>query len=166
MTHALIRAVGLVVVAIYAGFIAWLYAAQPRTMAEVRGGLSASVGAYRIDTIAFDDGVRFFRNDQFVEARAAFARADPATRDPRTQFYIAYSYYRQGWHRTHHDDELYRAGLATITGAIALAPAGRLVVEDPQLSIRQADELKAELEAGLTTDASDFDPRRFLQQRK
>jgi hypothetical protein len=166
MTHALIRAVGLVVVAIYAGFIAWLYAAQPRTMAEVRGGLSASVGAYRIDAVAFDDGLRFFRNDQFVEARAAFARADPATRDPRTQFYVAYSYYRQGWHRTHHDDELYRAGLAIITAAIALAPGGRLVVEDPQLSIHQADELKAELEAGLTTDASDFDPRRFLQQRK
>jgi hypothetical protein len=166
MTQALIRAVGLVVVAIYAGFIAWLYAAQPRTMAEVRGGLSASVGAYRIDDVAFDDGLRFFRNDQFVEARAAFARADPATRDPRTQFYVAYSYYRQGWHRTHHDDQLYRAGLATITAAIALAPAGRLVVEDPQLFIHQADELKAELEAGLTTDASDFDPRRFLQQRK
>jgi hypothetical protein len=166
MTHALIRALGLVVVAIYAGFIAWLYAAQPRTMAEVRGGLSASVGAYRIDTVAFDDGLRFFHNDQFVEARAAFARADPAVRDPRTQFYIAYSYYRQGWHRTHHDDQLYRAGLATITSAIALAPAGRLVVEDPKLSIHQADELKAELEAGLTTDASDFDPRRFLQQRK
>jgi hypothetical protein len=166
MTHALIRALGLVVVAIYAGFIAWLYAAQPRTMAEVRGGLSASVGAYRIDDVAFDDGLRFFRKDQFVEARAAFARADPATRDPRTQFYIAYSYYRQGWHRTHHDDQLYRAGLATITAAIALAPAGRLVVEDPQLFIHQADELKAELEAGLTTDASDFDPRRFLQQRK
>jgi hypothetical protein len=166
MTHALIRAVGLVVVAIYAGFIAWLYAAQPRTMAEVRGGLSASVGAYRIDAVAFDDGLRFFRNDQFVEARAAFARADPATRDPRTQFYVAYSYYRQGWHRTHHDDELYRAGLAVVTAAIALAPGGRLVVEDPQLSIHQADELKAELEAGLTTDASDFDPRRFLQQRK
>jgi hypothetical protein len=166
MTHALIRALGLVVVAIYAGFIAWLYAAQPRTMAEVRGGLSASVGAYRIDAVAFDDGLRFFHNDQFVEARAAFARADPATRDPQTQFYIAYSYYRQGWHRTHHDDQLYRAGLATITAAIALAPAGRLVVEDPQLSIHQADELKAELEAGLTTDASDFDPRRFLQRRK
>jgi hypothetical protein len=166
MTHALVRALGLVVVTIYAGFIAWLYAAQPRTMAEVRGGLSASVGAYRIDAVAFDDGLRFFRNDQFVEARAALARADPATRDPRTQFYVAYSYYRQGWHRTHHDDELYRAGLAIITAAIALAPGGRLVVEDPQLSIHQADELKAELEAGLTTDASDFDPRRFLQQRK
>jgi hypothetical protein len=166
MTHALIRAVGLVIVAIYAGFIAWLYAAQPRTMAEVRGGLSASVGAYRIDAVAFDDGLRFFRNDQFVEARAAFARADPATRDPRTQFYVAYSYYRQGWHRTHRDDELYRAGLAIITAAIALAPDGRLVVEDPQLSIHQADELKAELDAGLTTNASDFDPRRFLQQRK
>ena len=166
MTHALVRGLGLVIVAIYAGFIAWLYAVQPRTMAEVRGGLSASVGAYRIDQVAFDDGLRFFHNDQFVEARAAFARADPATRDARTQFYVAYSYYRQGWNRTHHDDELFRAGLATINAAIAAAPGGRLVVEDPRLSMHQADELKAELEAGLTTDASDFDPRRFLRPRK
>jgi hypothetical protein len=39
-------------------------------------------------------------------------------------------------------------------------------VEDPELSMHTADELKAELEAGLTRDLSDFDPRRLLQQRK
>ena len=40
----------------------------------------------------------------------AFARADPAVRDARTQFYIAYSYYRQGWGRLYHDDALYAEG--------------------------------------------------------
>jgi hypothetical protein len=166
MSDTLIRVGGLLLTAVYAGFIGWLLAAQPRTIAEVRGGLTASVGAYRVDQASFDDGLRFFRNDQFVEARAAFARADPANRDPRTQFYIAYSYYRQGWYRTHRDDELYRAGLETITRAIALTPDGRLVVEDPELWMHNADELKAELEAGLTRDLSDFDPRRLFQRRK
>lgn len=166
MNDTLVRAGGLVLTAAYAAFIGWLLAAQPRTMAEVRGGLTASVGAYRIDQASFDEGLRFFRNDQFIEARAAFARADPANRDPRTQFYIAYSYYRQGWYRTHRDDELYRTGLETVTRAIALAPDGRLAVDDPELWMHNADELKAELEAGLTRDLSDFDPRRLLQQRK
>jgi hypothetical protein len=166
MTSLLIRSGGLVLTAAYAVLIAWLYAAQPRTMAEVKGGLAASVGVYRIEPVAFDEGLRYFRQDRFAEARAAFARADSATRDARTQFYIAYSYYREGWHRTHHDDEVYRKGLEVVTRAIALAPNGRLVVEDPELSMHNADELKAELEGGLTTDASDFDPRRLLQRRK
>ena len=62
----------------------------------------------------------------------AFARTDPAERDARTQFYIAYSYYRQGWGRLYHDDALYTEGLAAIDRALALAPGGRLVIEDEQ----------------------------------
>lgn len=152
--------------ALYATFIGWLFAAQPRTLAEVRGGLTATVGAYHVDQPSFDEGLRLFRNDQFVEARAAFARADPANRDARTQFYIAYSYYRQGWHRTYHDDELYRAGLDTLTRAVALAPGGHVVVEDSNLAMHSTDELKAELESGLRRELSDFDPRRLFQSRK
>jgi hypothetical protein len=95
MRGTVIRAGGLAFSVAYAVFIGWLFAAQPSTMAEVRGGLSASVGAYHVDQDAFELGRRFFHNDQFVEARTAFARADPATRDARTQFYVAYSYYRQ-----------------------------------------------------------------------
>jgi hypothetical protein len=166
MSDVLVRVAGLVVTVAYASFLAWLFAAQPRTIAEVRGGVTASFGAYRVDAKSFDDGLASFRGDRFVEARAAFARADPANRDPRTQFYIAYSYYRQGWHRTHHDDELYKLGLATITRAISLTSDGRLVVEDPELVMHSADELKAELEAGLMRDLSDFDPRRLWQPRK
>ena len=115
---------------------------------------------------AFADGVSYFRRDQFAEARAAFSRADPARRDPQTQFYIAYSFYRQGWHRTHHDDALYREGLAVIDHAIAIAPSGRLVVDDPDLHLRSADELRAEIEKGLRFDASDVNPMRLLERRK
>jgi hypothetical protein len=160
------RAAGLAIAVIYAGVIIWLLGAQPRSVAEAVGGVSASFGAYSIDEQAFDDGLTFFRNDQFVEARAAFARADPALRDARTQFYIAYSFYRQGWHRTHRDDALYATGIEAIDRAIALAPGGRLVVDDDNLQMRSADEVKAELHAGLTRDASDFNPLRVLESRK
>ena len=160
------RAAGLAAVVAYATLIGWLFGTQPRNVDEAVGGFSATFGAYSIDEQAFDDGLTFFRNDQFVEARAAFARADPALRDARTQFYIAYSFYRQGWHRTHRDDALYALGVEAIDRAIALAPNGRLIVDDDTLHMRSADEVKAELQAGLTRDASDFNPLRVLESRK
>ncbi|CAN5872106.1 hypothetical protein BH24ACI5_BH24ACI5_17980 [soil metagenome] len=166
MRDPIVRSVGLALAILYASAIVWTYARQPRTMAQMTGGLAAGVGAYRIDDRAFADGLGFFRKDQFVEARAAFMRADSAERDARTQFYIAYSYYRQGWGRVYNDDTLFAAGLKHADAAIALAPSGRLVVEDADLQMHHADELRAELEAGLRRDASDFNPLRVLRQRK
>jgi hypothetical protein len=166
MDNTTTRAAGLAVVAAYAALIAWLYVRQPQTLAQVTGGLSAIAGTYSVDERAFSDGLRFFKNDQFIEARLAFDRADPAVRDARTQFYIAYSYYRQGWGRMYHDDHLYAEGLAAIDRAIALAPGQRLVVDDPDLAMHSADEVKAELEAGRRVEASDFNPLRVFRTRK
>lgn len=166
MRDQTVRAIGLVSSAAYAAFIVSLYVQQPQTLAQVTGGLTASIGAYRIDQRAFDDGLELFRRDQHEAARAAFERADPAKQDARTQFYIAYSYYRSGWGRLYQDDELFRQGLDRIDKAIALAPEHRILVEDPDLQIRNADELRAELAAGLRTEPSDFNPMRVLRKRK
>jgi tetratricopeptide (TPR) repeat protein len=160
-----IRLSGLATSLLYAGLIAWLYASQPQTVAEVTGGLTATIGAYRIDEQSFADGLAFFRKDQFDEARAAFQRADPAQRDARTQFYIAYAFYRQGWGRVYNDDVLFKQGLETVERAIALAPNQRLVVDDPDLGMRTGDELRAELQRGLIRDASDFNPLRMFRRR-
>jgi hypothetical protein len=160
------RVLGLAAVAAYALLIIWLYGRQPQTMAQVTGGLSAAFGAYRIDEQAFAEGLEQFRADRFPGARRAFARADPAERDARTQFYIAYSFYRQGWGRLYSDDELFAEGLAAVDHALALAPGGRLVVDDPDLGMRTADELKTELEAGLRLEPSDFNPARVIRGRK
>jgi hypothetical protein len=166
MSATVIRAAGLCATAVYAVFIGWLLGTQPRTAAEIRGGVSASIGAYRIDQASFDEGLAFFRNDQFEEARAAFERADPAQRDAVTRFYIAYSYYRQGWGRLYSDDVLFARGLEAVTRAIEVAPGGRLRVDDPDLRMHSADELKAELQRGLTRETSDLNPLRLLQERK
>jgi hypothetical protein len=160
-----VRAAGLAATLSYAFLIGWAYARQPQTVAQVTGGLAAEIGVYRIDQQAFDDGLRFFQSDRFDEARAALMRADPAERDARTQFYIAYAYFRQGWGRVYHDDALYARGLERVNLAISLAPSGRLVVDDQSLGLRSADELKAELEAGMRRDASDLNPLRVFRQR-
>jgi hypothetical protein len=162
----LVRGAGLALAIGYGSLIVWTYARQPATLAQVTGGLTAAVGAYRIDQQAFTDGLALFRKDQFAAARSAFARADSAGRDARTQFYIAYSYYREGWHRLYRDDQLFTEGLKTVDKAIALAPGGRLVVDDPELTMHTADELRAELAAGLKRDAADFNPLRVFDTRK
>jgi hypothetical protein len=164
--ETILRAGGLAASISYGALLVWLYANQPQSMAQVSGGLTSMVGAYSIDQQAFDDGLRFFRHDQFPEARAAFARADRAGRDARTQFYIAYAFYREGWGRLHSDDALFKQGLAAVDAAIALAPNGRLVVDDPDLQMHSADELRAELQRGLTVEASDFNPLRVFRARK
>jgi hypothetical protein len=162
----MIRLAGLLMSLVYAAVIVWLYAAQPQTHAEALGGLAATVGAYRIDRQAFGDGLRFFRADQFREARLAFDRADPARRDAPTQFYIAYTYYREGWGRLSSDDELFKLGLDAVDRALAAAPDGRLVVDDESLGMKTGEELKAELERGLRRDPSDFNPLRVFRPRK
>lgn len=160
------RGAGLGVSVAYAAFAAWIYTTQPQTGAQVRGGLAAIIGAYQIDREAFADGLRFFRRDQFEEARAAFARADPAERDAPTQFYIAYAYYRQGWGRVYNDDALFKKGLETVDKAVAAAPGGRVVVDDPDLQMHTADELRAELQRGVTREAADFNPLKVFRSRK
>jgi hypothetical protein len=163
---AMVRAAGLAFSVLYAAIVVWLYASQPQTRAEAIGGLAATVGAYRVDAQAFEEGLTFFRRDMFAEARSAFGRADPAKRDARTQFYIAYSFYREGWGRLYSDDALFKQGLEAVERAIAVAPSGRVIVDDTQLGMHSSDELKAELERGLRRDASDFNPLRVFDKRK
>jgi hypothetical protein len=160
-----VRLLGLALCLAYAGMIVWLYATQPRTLAEVRGGVAASLGAYSVDASAFREGLGLFHADRFVEARLAFERADPARRDPVTQFYVAYSFCRQGWGRLYRDDRLYRQGLAALERAVAAAPGGRVVVNDPALRLKSSDALRAELEGGLTRDLSDLNPLKVFGER-
>ncbi|HEX5474132.1 MAG TPA: hypothetical protein VFX12_05655 [Vicinamibacterales bacterium] len=150
MRHSVVRGAGLLLTIAYASAIGWIYARQPTSAAQVSGGLASLIHAYHVDPQAFDDGVRFFHQDQFEPARAALARADPAQRDARTQFYIAYTFYRQGWGRVHTDAALYQQGLQAIDRAIASAPGGRVIVDDPQIQMHSGDELRAELARGIT----------------
>lgn len=166
MKPALVRLAGLLVTAAYATLIVWVYARQPRTVRQLTGGMAATVGAYKVDPANFEEGLRFFRNDQFMEARAAFERADPAHQDALVQFYVAYSFYRQGWGRVYKDAALYRLGLEAVDRAIAHAPGGRLVVSDGTLGMHTADELRAELQRGAQRSMSDLNPMKVFEPRK
>ena len=145
-------------------FIAFLYWAEPRTIAEVSSKGQVVLGTYGIDGVEFDQGLANFHRDEFIAARAAFDRADPQKRDAITQFYIAYSYYRQGWGRVSNDDALFRLGLTAVDQVIAIEPNFR-IAED-SLKMKTAYDLKTELEDGLTITISDLNPMRLTRERK
>jgi hypothetical protein len=166
MNPTAIRALGLVLSIGYAGFIAWLYAERPGTLAAMQGGMASAVGLYEVDRAQFEAGRRLFESERYPEARAAFARADPAQRDPRTQFYIAYAFYRQGWGRLYNDDVLFGRALETLGRAAALSPTGRVQVEDSDLGLPDSDGLRAELERGLRIEPGDFNPLRVVRRRQ
>jgi hypothetical protein len=166
VSASLVRVVGLVGALAYGAAIVWLYATQPRTLAEVRGGMTAAVGLYAVDARELEAGRALFRTDHFPEARALFARADPAQRDPTTQFYVAYSFYRQGWGRFHNDDALFAQALAALDRAVAHADGGRVQVSDPDLGLPDSDRLRTELEHGVTVELRDFNPLRVLRPRQ
>jgi hypothetical protein len=165
MRTALVQALGIAITVAYGAFVTWLYATQPRTFQEVAAGAQVAAGVYEVDPGRFRQGLELFRREQFRAARDEWSRADPVQRDPRTQFYIAYSFYREGWGRFHHNDALYRQGLEAVERAIALSQ-GTYVVDDPSLPMRTAAELKAELQKGIEKTWSDFNPMRALEPRK
>jgi hypothetical protein len=161
-----VRAAGLLLGLAYAGVLVWVYVEQPASLAEMQGGLVSTVGLYTIDTVRFAEGRRLLHADRFPEARAELERADPAHRDGVTQFYIAYSYYRQGWGRFYNDDALFKQALAALDRAAALSATGRVEVNDPALGLRDSDALRAELQRGLTLEAEDLNPMRALRRRQ
>lgn len=166
MQHRLIQSVGIAWTILYAAFIIWVYATEPRTLKEVTTSAQVAAGTYEIDQQRFDNALMLFRREQFRAARDEWARADPAQRDARTQFYIAYAFYREGWGRFYNDDALFKQGMEAVGRAISLSPDQTLTVDDPDLRMHTAAELKAELEQGTERGLGDLNPFKVLRERK
>jgi hypothetical protein len=166
MKTRFIQIAGLIWTLVYAGIIVWIYATEPRSFKEVATNSQVAAGVYEINQEKFNNALALFRREQFRAARDEWSGADPAQRDPRTQFYLGYAFYREGWGRVYYDDALFKQGLEAVNRAIALAPNGTLVVDDPNLQMHSAAELKAELEQGTETGWKDVNPLKLFRQRK
>jgi len=166
MQHKLIQSVGVAWTLLYAVFVIWLYATEPRTFREVATGAQVVAGTYEVDREKFEEGLRLFRAEQFRAARDEWGRADPERRDARTQFYIAYAFYREGWGRVYNDDTLFKQGLEAANRAVNLSQNQRLRVDDPDLQMHTPAELKVELAQGLERTVDDLNPLKVFRQRK
>lgn len=166
MQLKLIQSGGLAWTVVYATFVIWIYATEPRSLREVATNSQVATGTYQVDQEKFNNALAMFRREQFRAARDEWARADSGTQDAVTQFYIAYAFYREGWGRVYDDDTLFKQGVDAVTRAISLAPNQVLRVDDPDLQLHTAAELKAELEQGTERTLGDLNPLKVFRKRK
>src|SRR5258706_6270211 len=166
MQRKVIQMAGIVWPLVYASIIVWIYASEPGSFKKVETNSQVAAGIYEINQEKFNNGLALFQRDQFRAARDEWAGADPAQKDPRTQFYIAYACYREGWGRVYYDSALFKQGLEAVNRAINLAPNGILIVDDPNLQMHTAAELKVELEQGTETSWKDRNLLSLFVQRK
>jgi tetratricopeptide (TPR) repeat protein len=166
MQHKLIQSVGIAWTLLFAAFIIWIYATEPRNLKDVASHAEVAAGTYELDRGRFNAALNLFHNGQFRAAREEWALADPRQLDAGTQFYIAYACYREGFGHLYYDKDLFKQGLEAINRAIELSPEGTLTVDDPDLQMHTAAELKAELEQGLEPSLGDINPFKIFRQRK
>ena len=175
MNEKHIQISGIFLAVVYAVFIAWLYIAEPKSLDElpakaqttienVTTKTQIAIGTYEIDRAKFNEGLAAFRQNNFIVARDNFQRADSERRDARTQFYIAYSFYRQGFGRVSNDDALFKQGFEQTSRVIELDK--NFKSDDAGLQLKTPIELKNELEEGLKVTAGDFNPLKVLRERK
>ena len=175
MSEKILQILSLLIVIGGGLFVGWLYWAAPKSLDEVSVKAQETIetattkaqvitNTYEVDQAKFDEGLKAFRADNFVLARDLFSRADPEKRDAKTQFYIAYGFYRQGWGKLSDDDELFTQGLAQVNRVIQIDK--NFKSEDGDLKMQTPIELKNELEEGLRVTASDFNPMRIFRERK
>jgi hypothetical protein len=175
MKKEYVQILGIVLTAFYGIFIAWLYWAEPKnlvevstkaqtTFEEVTTKTQVAIGTYEVDTARFSEGLDAFQKNNFIAARDNFEKADPERRDARTQFYIAYSFYRQGFGKFTNDDTLFKKGLDQTNNVIALDKNFKSA--DANLQLKTPAELKNEFEEGLKVTADDFNPLKVLRERK
>ena len=175
MKEKYLQILSLVLVIFYGAIIAWLYWAEPKSLEDVsikaketietattKG--QVAIGIYEVDAEKFNQGLQAFRNENFILARDLFQRADPESRDAKTQFYIAYSFYRQGWGRISNDDALFRQGLEQVNRVIQLDK--NFKSDNENLQLKNPVEIKNELEEGLKVTADDFNPLKVFRERK
>lgn len=175
MKPTYIQILSIVLAGVYGLFVIFLYAAEPRSFEEIGTKARTTIenaatkgqviaGTYEVDAAKFADGLAAFRAGNYVSARDLFQRADPESRDAATQFYIAYSFYRQGWGRFSSDDELFRQGQVATDRVITIDRDFRSA--DADLKLRTPVELRAEFDEGLKVTADDFNPLRIARERK
>ena len=92
-----------------------------------------------------------------------FQKADPERRDAATQYYIAYTYYRQGWGRISNDGELFAAGLKQLDVVDQIDP--NYVASDDDLKLKRPAELRHEFEEGMRVMLDDFNPARLVREK-
>jgi len=157
---SIVQSVGVALTLAYAAFVVWLYVAQPRSIEELKTAAAVQTNTYAVDAAQFDLAMKAFRDRQYRIAIDHFLLADPAARDPKTQFLVAYAHYAIGHGRIYDDDAEFKAALAAVDRCLEATPDHAYTVDEPGLGLdyTSAERLRERLRAGLEVTPGDFNP--------
>ena len=160
----IIQLTGIILAIIYGVIIIWFYVRQPRSFAEIKTQAAVAANVYSVKQENFDEAIRQFNSGKYQVAIDQFKLADPAEGDAKTQFYIAYCYYRLGRGRFADDDVMFQQGLAAIERCIANAPSNIFEIDRADLEIKNAGQLRARFQEGLEITPADFNPFNWVKK--
>lgn len=157
-----VQSVGISVTLLYAAFVVWVYVTQPKSIEEMKNAAAVQANVYTVDAARFDLGMKAFREKQYRIAIDHFAAADPAARDPKTQFLIAYAHYALGRGTIYDDDTEFKAALTAVDRCLEVAENNSYTIDDPSLGLdyRSAEQLRQRIRDGLEITPGDFNPFR------
>jgi hypothetical protein len=159
-----IQIAGLIMSFLYAAVIVWLYSEQPRSLHELRTQAAVGVSLYAVNQANFDEAVRQFDLHGYRSALVQFELADPAGKDPKTQFYRAYCCYVLGRGLILNDEELFQAGLGAIDRCLAESPNHIFESDRNDVEIRNGDDLRGRLVDGLKRTPSRMNPINWFRK--
>jgi len=160
-----IQVLGLATSVLYASFIVWVYARRPQSLAELKTQASIQANVYHINQQNFDEAIKEFDTGDYNSAIGQLKLADPAQKDPTSQYYIAYSYYLLGRGRIFNDEDMFNRAIEAIDRCLDNAPNHIFEIDRGDMEIKNADTLRQKLIEGLKHTMPSLNPLNWFTKR-
>jgi len=162
---AAVQISGLVITVLYASIIGWIYVRRPQSLAELKTQASVQANLYHISQENFDAAIKEFDAGDYNSAIGQFKLADPAEKDPSSQYYIAYSYYLLGRGRIFNDEDMFKRAIDAVNRCLDNAPNHIFETDRADLEIRNADTLRQKLVEGLKHTMPSLNPLDWFSKK-
>ena len=143
---------------LYGFFIVWLYVHHPQSLSELKTQASVQANVYHVNEPNFNEAIKEFDAGDYNSAIGQFKLADPADRDPASQYYIAYSYYILGRGRIFNDEDMFNKGVVAVNRCLDNATDHIFQMDRSDLEITNADTLRQKLVEGLKHTMPSLNP--------
>jgi tetratricopeptide (TPR) repeat protein len=160
-----IQITGILIAIIYASIIAWLYVRRPQSFAELKTQASVQANTYHVNQENFDEAIKEFDGGDYNSAIGQFALADPAQKDPASQYYTAYSYYILGRGRIFNDQDMFDKAVLAVNRCLEDSPNHIFEIDRAGLEIKNADSLRQKLTEGLKHTTPSLNPFNWFDKK-
>jgi hypothetical protein len=160
-----LQVAGLVIAPLYGFLIVWLYLHHPQSLSELKTEASVQANVYQVNQTNLDEAIKEFNAGDYNSAIGQFKLADPAERDPASQYYIAYSYYMLGRGRIFNDEDMFNKAIKAVNLCLDNAPNHIFQIDRADLEVRNADTLREKLVEGLRHTPASLNPLNWFNKK-